>query len=214
MYPRFKPTSFLFALTLLGATLGVMAQEPADLPESAEQDQSYRLVFRDLVRVTVFGEGDLGVEQRVDGNGAIRLGLLGNLKIAGMTLREAERAIEEAYVREAYLRDPQVTIQIVEYSVKEVSVFGHVGRPGPVVFPHERNSMDIVELISRVGGFSPSARSDRVQITRHDEEGKEVVSEVDVDRLISGGRRRGSNPNRETFAIYPGDIIFVPERIW
>ena len=75
--------------------------------------------------------------------------------------------------------------------------------------------MNIVEVISRAGGFSEIARKNKVYVTRtiYDERGNAVKTEtytVDVEGLSKGLVRFGTS---KKFWIYPGDRIEVPERL-
>ena len=91
-------------------------------------------------------------------------------------------------------------------------MLGAVRSPGNFQFPKEPTSLDIADLITRLGGFSPTAKSDAVSVIRRKPDGTEEVTTVDVERMISG-RRRGDSSRRE-FAVYPGDRIWVPERLF
>ena len=75
--------------------------------------------------------------------------------------------------------------------------------------------MNIVEVISRAGGFSDIARKNKVFVTRtfFDSNGKPLETktyEVDVEGLSNGSVKFG---NSRRFWIYPGDRIQVPERL-
>jgi len=188
--------------------LGTPAEGGAEL---AGSNPNYRLGIRDAIRVSVFNEPDLTVNQRIDARGQIRLHLIGTFEVEGMTVREAEEAIEQAYIDQRYLRDPLVTVAVTNYRPKYALVHGAVGRPGRVTFPMEENAMDLVDVITGAGGFSPIARSDRVTITRPGDtpaEDREFIRNVEA--MIEGNRREGER--YEQFMVQPGDIIFVDER--
>ena len=57
------------------------------------------------------------------------------------------------------------------------------------------------------GGFTRIAKSDAVRITRKDDAGAERTFTVDVEKMLAG---RGG----ETFLVQPGDVVFVPERVF
>lgn len=172
---------------------------------------SYRLSERDLIHFSVFNEPELEVVQRIDGTGHIRIPLAGSLKVAGLTVAEAEQAAERAFVEERILRYPLVMITISEYSPKEVAVFGAVARPGKLRFPPEIERMSIVEAISEVGGFTPVAKSDAVRITRESAGNDLQTINVDVSRIIQG---REDGRDSDTVYVYPGDLIWIPERLF
>ena len=183
--------------------------EPEREASSTFDARNYRLSVRDQIEFDVFDE-PLGMTQRIDGSGQIRIPLLGNQEISGMTVREAEDFIEKLYVENRILRNPTVTIRVAEYAPREVAILGAVGSPGTQEFPIERNQMDIVEVVSRAGGFTGIARSNAVSVTRIDDDGGERTFTVDVESMITGSRRDGS----ERFKILPGDVIWVRERVF
>ncbi len=182
----------------------------ASQPGTAFDARNYQLSVRDQVEIQVFGEADLNITQRIDGAGQIRIPLLGNHRVTGLSVREAEDFIENLYVENRILRNPIVTVRVVEYAPREVAILGAVGRPGTQDFPIERNDMDIVEVVARAGGFTGIARSNAVSVTRQEENGRERTYTVDVESMITGSRRDGT----ERFKILPGDVIWVRERVF
>lgn len=179
------------------------------LTARANDGDSYRLFPRDVVAFSVYGEPDLNAQLRISGKGTINVPLLGEIKIMGLTLQEASHALAEAYIVADILLRPQVTLQVSEYSKKEVSVLGQIGRQGKVELPPETSSLSIVDVVSAAGGFTRIARSDNVRVTRRNPDtDTDQVFFVNVESMISG------NANATPFEILPGDIIFVPERLF
>ena len=177
-----------------------------------DTDPSYKLTVGDSVAVNVYGEPDMSASQRVDSNGKLRLPMIGEIKLSGMSVREAEDALERLYRERELLKSPLVTLVVSNYALREVSVLGAVRSPGNFQFPKETTSLDIADLITRLGGFTPTAKSDAVSVIRRKPDGKEEVTTVDVERMISG-RKRGDSSRRD-FAVFPGDRIWVPERLF
>ena len=161
-----------------------------------------------MIRVTVFGEEGLNVERRLDGNGIVSLPLVGSVSLMGLTVAAAEEKIRQTFVEKEIFVRPQVSVSVTEYVSKEVSVLGQVKNPGKVTLPIEVNSLEIVDVISQAGGFTRIGRSDSVRVTRKNPNGGEKTFTVDVQRMFNG--RGGSR----SFTIFPGDVIFVPERIF
>jgi len=137
--------------------------------------------------------------------------LIGEIRIADQTIRNAEKTIENQFIAERMLRFPQVTISVNSYATRELSIFGQVGSPGQLPFPLERESMSIVEAIGRVGGLTGIARGSSVLVTRPQKGGNDITIKVDVDELISD--ENDGNLDKQVL-VYPGDIIFVPERLF
>ncbi|MCZ6671562.1 MAG: polysaccharide export protein, partial [Verrucomicrobia bacterium] len=139
-------------------------ESQAALPKFGEtSDPNYRLSVRDRISISVFDEPGLTMAQGIDAKGEIRVPLINTFHVQGMTIREVEKMLEQQYVEQKYLRNPIVTIDILTYSPKEVSVLGAISRPGQIPFPPEVEKIDIVELISIVGGFTPLAKSKDVR---------------------------------------------------
>lgn len=170
----------------------------------------YTLSPGDKVRVAVFQEEDLSALTRVDGRGAINLPLIGDLRVIGLTLNDAQRVVEQGYKDGRILREPKVTISVEEYARREISVLGEVRAPGKYDLPIE-SSLTLVEAITRAGGFTDIARGTEVRITRIDGEGKETNLTVDVQSIIRGLGKSKAEDN--SLLLQPNDIVFVPQRI-
>ncbi len=197
---------FPILLALFAACCAPVAAQPAT---AAATSSEYRLFARDLVRVSVHGEEDLkSLDRRIDGAGRISLPLISAVEIKGLTPSEAEAAIAKVFLDEQILIRPQVSVTVVEYSPREISVLGQVREPGKIALPIEAANLSIVEAVSKAGGFTRIAKSDSVRVSRIAENGTEVSTVVDVARLLDG---RGGG---EAFPLLPGDVVFVPERIF
>ena len=108
----------------------------------------------DLIEITVFDTPELSQKTRVDNNGHIELMVGGNLWLAGLTSTEAALAIE-ARLRDArVLRDPHVSINILESTSRTVTVLGEVKNPGTYpVWGQQRVS----EALAAAGGLTQNA---------------------------------------------------------
>lgn len=195
-----------FALQfLVGLAFSFVA---SPLQAERKSDANYHLFPRDLIRVAVFGEPDMSVERRIDGDGSVTLPLIGAVPVQNLTVPEAENRIKGLYLARQYFVHPQVTISVVSYSAKEVSVVGQVKNPGTVALPMEADSLPVVDVISRVGGFTRIGRADSVRVTRTAEDGTRQTFTVDVKDMLDGRGRVAP------FLVRPGDVIFVPETIF
>jgi protein involved in polysaccharide export with SLBB domain len=206
----------LLLLGLLAAVAGLGAAEPAARPAAEstagparEPAGRYRLYPRDLIRIAVQGEPDVSVERRIDGHGEVSIPLLGQFKVAGLTVADAQAAIARRYMAEEIFIRPEVVVSVSDYSPKELMVLGQVTKQGKQVFPPETTAMPIVEAITAAGGFTRIAKGDAVKVTRKDDRGAEQSFTVNVERLIDG---RGGPA--EIFLLQPGDVVFVPERVF
>ena len=204
-------------LALCAIASALVAQEDASPAVSAPRpaagtttSPAYVLTNTDRVRVAIYQEEDLSLIARIDSQGRINLPLVGEVSVAGLKVMEAQQAIENAYRDGRFLRNPRVTISVEEYASREVSIQGQVRSPGRYPLPIE-SSMTIIELVTRAGGFTDTAKGTAVKITRILPDGSKKNFEVDVDSLIKG--RRSANVSDNSLILEPGDIIFVPERL-
>lgn len=199
-----------FASTSNSGTSPNNSQAPVERPLAT--DPSYKLALGDEVEIQVHSEPDISTAERIDQKGFVRIPYIDKVQLAKMSVREAEQHLETILFEKNILQKPLVKITVREYALREVSVLGAVNSPGKFSLPREADSIEIFDLFSRMGGFRPTAKSGEVKVTRLDGDGKEKVFIVNVERMITG--RGTASGTQESFLIFPGDRIFVPERIW
>ncbi|MDR3569656.1 MAG: polysaccharide biosynthesis/export family protein [Syntrophobacteraceae bacterium] len=88
---------------------------------------------------------------RVNGRGEIRLMLVGNVKVEGLTPIEIAEKLTKLYKDENYLVEPQITVTVAEYRHSQVAVSGAVIKPGyyPLIGPRS-----LLEVLSMAGGLA------------------------------------------------------------
>jgi polysaccharide export outer membrane protein len=186
------------------------AEDAAPAVDSRLTGPSYTIALTDRLRITVYQEDDLSVIARVDAKGTVNLPLVGEVSVFGKTVSEAQKTIEASYRAGRYLKNPQVTINIEEYAPREVSIQGMVKNPGRYPLPIEA-TMTVLELVTKAGGLTDTAKGTAITVTRITPEGKKSVFNVDVESLIKGRERAKATDN--SLILLPGDIVYVPERI-
>jgi polysaccharide export outer membrane protein len=195
-----------------GAIGFAQAPAPASPAATPKNASAYTLSTTDKLNINVFQEEELNTLTRIDAKGCVNLKLVGDVRVAGMSVSEAQKAIETAYKEGRFLRNPQVTIYVEEYAAREVTVYGQVKNPGRISLPIE-SSMTLIDLIGKVGGFTDTAKGSAVTITRTAPDGKRsVLGPIDVDALNKG--RSQSSAGDETLVMQPGDIVNVPQRVF
>lgn len=194
---------------LLGSGFLALGFDLAAAEKSSPDSGRYRIFPRDAIQLTVHGEPDVGGERRVDGQGEINVPLIGPVKIAGLTPAEAQLVIAKKYIEAEIFIRPEVVVTVSEYSPKEVMVLGQVGKQGKQIFSSEATTLPIVEAITAAGGFTRIAKADAVRVTRRDERGNEQSFTINVEKMIEG-----RSPAGEGFVLQPGDVVFVPERVF
>ncbi len=154
----------------------------------------------DVFDVRVYQEKELSGRFRVGPDGAIAFPLVGRVEVEGHTPEEVAELLR-AKLADGYLRNPYVTVFVVEYHSKKVVVLGQVRKPG--TFPYQEG-MTVVQAISMAGGLTERAAPDRT-LVRRKVDGKDLKIAVPV-----GAINAGEAPN---FRLRPGDIVFVPESL-
>lgn len=202
-----KPLRFLLPLLLL-ALVGPAFAQPRN-PIDAKKAYVHRLQLADRVRVAIYQEEDLTTLARIDARGMVNLPLIQEIQIGGMTIVEAQDAIQNAYREGRFLRAPQVTVSVEEYAPREVSISGQIRNAGRFPLPNE-STYTIVELVTKAGGITDIGKGTAVTITRFLADGTKKVFTVNVDALIKGAKDAKADDN---ILLLPGDNVYVPERL-
>ena len=205
--PRFLLLLVISALKLVGV-ISIQAQRLP--PTTGTLPLSYQIALTDRLRVGVYQEDDLSIIARVDSQGCVNLPLVGEVKVVGMKIGDAQKAIEAAYTEGRYLRKPQVTINVEEYAPREVSIHGQVRTPGRYSLPIEA-TMTVLDLVTKAGGLTDTAKGTEISVIRVTADGKREKYIIDVDSLIKG--RDKADLVKNALPLLPGDIVHVPERV-
>jgi protein involved in polysaccharide export with SLBB domain len=190
-----------FCLTVL-LTLSGCVRPRSALPPAEVGAVDASLGPGDAFDVRVFGEKELSGDYQVSNDGSIFFPLIGRLQVAGKDSHVVAEEIATALKQKDILRDPHVTVRVRETMSKRFSVLGAVAKPGTLSMVP---GMTIVQAISQAGGFTPLASKDETVVTRRSG-GKLHRYRVTVTEITRG--------NADDFVVSPGDIIFVPERVF
>jgi polysaccharide export outer membrane protein len=200
------------AALIAAAAAPARADERAAASGSTNKTQTYKIRSTDKLSIRIFQEDDLSTICRVDAKGTVNLPLVGEVRVYGQTLSQAERTIEVAYKEGLYLRKPEVTVTVDEYSPREVSIQGQVKNPGRYQLPVEA-TISVLDLVTKAGGFTDTAQGTAVRVTRMLPSGGTKVLTIDVESLIKGKGNVKTNGDDSSLLLEPDDIVYVPERI-
>ncbi|MGB0920725.1 MAG: polysaccharide biosynthesis/export family protein [Alphaproteobacteria bacterium] len=195
-FPVGATTAFLaFALLLTGsiATSGPAYAQDSGYNDGsyAAADTAYRLGPGDRVRINVFDEPNLSGEYEVGSEGTIGLPLIGEMIVAGYTIREVEYGLSLAY-QDGYLVEPRISIEVLNY--RPFYILGEVNKPGS--YSYEAR-LTVLKAIVLAGGFTDRANKEKVMLTR-------------IDHL---GQTQSYHAEANTIVL-PGDIIEIGERFF
>lgn len=175
------------------ASAGQPTTTPPTIAEPASS--AYVLGRDDVIEVGLLGRNDFGGRARVQADGTIQLPFIGKIPAADRTTSEMSDAIRKALQAGGYFSDPVVTIEVVGYASRYVTVLGSVGAPGliPINRPYR-----LSEILARVGGVREGA-ADYLVVTS--EEGGEK-------RLLVRDLATG-DANQDPY-VKAGDKIYAP----
>lgn len=205
-----KRIAVVVLLMLLLAALcpiGSMAQDqsapvqnPPSVTEPAKVEAlpaGYKLQSDDVIRIGVWGEPNLTLEQVVDQKGYINMPLLGQIYAQGLTQQDLIDKLKEGLKK--YLVDPKVQIIIVQSRKPKVFVLGQVNRPGLVEF---KEGDRVMEAIAQAGSFTNSAYLDGATLTH---KGSDQAVPLGLKELFQNGDMS------KNIAVLDGDTIYIPE---
>jgi polysaccharide export outer membrane protein len=172
----------------------------AALPSLMAGEGDYVLAAGDTIDLMVYREPDLNMRSKIARDGRVQLPLLGEVRVAGMTVRDAQEQIRKL-LNADYLVDPQVYLNIASYTQRKITLIGQVARPGSYEL-QGNESLGILEAIGMAGGFTRIADSKNVTVKRS------TAGKVET---IKVNTRRMDDPRGGSFQVLPGDIITVGE---
>lgn len=174
---------------------------------------SSTLAKGDLVEVSVEVDGVMEVSRHrmgINDFGYVTLPLVGDVYVGGMTIGQARMIIGRTY-GVYYVNKPVImlsradTPEAGEYGY--VTVMGRVGKSGRVALS-AAEGIRLSDAIQLAGGFAASARQDAIRISRVEAGGKKIQVTVDYKDIGKSGKAEAD------VILLPGDIIYVPERIF
>jgi polysaccharide export outer membrane protein len=166
----------------------------------------YRIGVNDVLHIVVVGHPELSgvgadaqgvpVGTRVQSDGRIYPAMVAGVEAAGRTTAEVRAALQRAFG--AYVKEPQVSVEILKFESQKFYVLGHVERP--TVLPVDGNTT-LLDGIARAGGVKETGDIEGAYVIRS---GKLLpVSLGDI--LLRGDTSRN-------VAMLHGDMVYVPDK--
>jgi polysaccharide export outer membrane protein len=164
--------------------------------------QDVTLGVGDTFEITVYDEKELSGKFQVADDGTINFPLIGSLAVVGRAPNAIAKAIQESLQAKQVLRNPSVSIFVLDYVSKRINIMGAVQKPGSLSWSA---GMSVISAISIAGGLTSLAAGNDTIVTRQ-EGGKPKRYRVSVRRITEG--------QEQDFVLQAGDIVYVPERIF
>ena len=99
-----------------------------DLSVLAAKPAAYRLGPGDTLQIRVLGADELNGRYLVQDDGTVRMLMAGAVPAAGSTPEQLQTKIEDALKAGGYLRQPRVTVVVMDY--RRYFILGEVRGPG------------------------------------------------------------------------------------
>ena len=184
-----------------GATASPPAGSANTLPSAnAAASGDYILASADAVEMSVFHQPDLTTQARIANDGSVQFPLIGEVKIGGLTLRDAREMIRKRYNAD-YLVEPQVYLNVIGYAQRKFTILGQVNTPGTYVMPGGEH-LGLMEAVGMAGGFTRLANKGSVSVKRSNR-GADETFKINTNKLTT---QQG-----KTFELQPGDVVTVGE---
>jgi len=137
--------------------------------------------------------------QPVRPDGRTSFPFIGDIKVAGLTVEEVRRIINEKY--RAFVRNLEVTVVIERVVNPTIFVSGEVNGPGDLTIT---GPLYLSQVISRAKGLTPTADGKHVLVIRRFGVSKPVVFYADLDAVLIKG------DISKDILLTEDDMVYVP----
>jgi|GEM_PF-4933886 len=175
-------------------------------PHSSDSASGRVIEPGDLLDVRLINEADVNLQTRVGEDGFVTLPFLGNVKVSGLSLGDANHLITEKYT--AFYRDPVLSLIIVDREFNKFSILGHVSKPGVYEIPQSRSSISLMEAIAMASGTGQFGDVGKLS----------DIGQITIRRLVDGRPKELPPINGKSleqpgvasqYQIQPGDTVIV-----
>ena len=129
----------------------------------------------------------------VSDEGVLKLPLIGNVELKGLTIPQATRLIEGKF--NGYIDDPIVTIKKLNF---KITVLGEVNHPG--TYPILNEKATLPEVLGLAGDLSPFGDRQNLRIIRQE---NNKTTDMTVDLTNAASLKPG------VYYLHPDDIVYV-----
>jgi polysaccharide biosynthesis/export protein len=186
----------------------VSMREIADSQELLSlQNEEYQVGPDDVLEVSIFeweaNEQTKTLKLRVSETGIISLPVVGALNVAGQSVQNIQKMIEDELRAQGVLQTPRVGVWVSEFRSRQISVIGAVNQPGSYAI--HQNVSTLLNMLTLAGGPQDSAGAVAYLIRGNGPQDAAARIRIDLGQLLETGDPK-LNP-----VVSAGDVIFVPK---
>lgn len=203
-YPPFAPGSVIDITDKSDAILKLQEVTVPPPPVDPDENVEYRVGPGDVLSVTVPGLLERGNGEgkgtdtlggfRVYTSGKLLLPLVGGVEVAGLTVEQIQLKLIDVF--SAYIKQPVVTVEIIEFKSQPLYLLGKFNKPGLYYLDRPTSLMHGIALGS---GLADQANLRGARVVR-----KDKVLPVDIYQLLY------NNDLRQNIQLRQGDAIYIP----
>jgi polysaccharide export outer membrane protein len=157
-------------------------------------NDGYVMGVGDVVEIAVLGREEFKPRVQIQVDGTVQLPYLHSVMASNLTVIQLRERVAKLLRDGGYYVDPVVSVTVVSFASRYVTVLGEFAAPGLV--PVDR-AYRVSEILARAGGAKPSA-SDELVLRRNT--GEEII--LPIELLSRGGP--ADDP-----MVQPGDKLFI-----
>jgi len=167
-------------------------------PQAVSQaGPEYRMGPEDQIRVSVWENAQLTLDLVVRPDGKISMPLIQDVTAEGQTAAGLATQIQQKLT--TFIKEPQVSVIVLQVNAPKFFVIGNVTRPG--TYPL-RGETSILQALSLAGGFTQFASPRSIKLIRN-AAGKQEVRKVNYNKMID-------EDGEGNYILKSGDTIVVP----
>jgi polysaccharide export outer membrane protein len=202
VHARWAVACLLSVFLFVGVVAKVDAADntaPASPPTQgvSQAGQEYRMGPEDQIRVSVWENKELTLDLVVRPDGKISMPLIQDVVAEGQTAADLANTIQQRLL--AFIKEPQVSVIVLQVNAPKYFVIGNVTKPGTYSL---RSETSILQALALAGGFTQFASSRSIKLIRNTA-GKQEVRKVNYNKMID-------ESGEGNYILKSGDTIVVP----
>ena len=171
-----------------------------------EEEPAYHMNAGDQVEIRVYDHPDLGMTTRIGPDGMVGFAFIGQVKLSGQTIAQGAECIREGL--EPYVKNPVVSITILDVQSETATIAGSCAKPGVYGISNSTRLADFYAM----AGSSANRLFNGVHVDVADLEHsifvrKGEVLPVDFHKAIDKGDML------HNIRVRKGDYVFIAQRM-